>query len=119
MTSQVILVLPIRQYCSFLKTCNPFKDEEHCEIIRTGRTYLKEVSPPPVKKQDKTSVEVAIDILSILDIVEVDYQISLQLDLSLTWFDRRLTMVGLHDEEDLNTLTEDFKDKIWLPQANT
>ncbi len=62
-------------------------------------------------------MEITIGILSILDIIEVDYVISLQLDLSLTWFDRRLTMLGLHEESDLNTLTSEFKNMIWLPQV--
>ena len=59
-----------------------------------------------------------MDLVSILSIHEVDNLISLQIRLSLEWTDARLTMYDLKMDEDLNTLTEQFKKQIWLPQVN-
>ena len=56
-----------------------------------------------------------MNILSILDIVEVDGVIEIQLDLSLTWFDERLTLYNLKVIEDLNTLTTEEKNLLWIP----
>lgn len=85
--------------------------------MKTDISYLKDVSPPPVLHDSKTNVTIDITILSILEISEVDFQISLQMEMSLTWLDKRLTMIDLHRETDLNTLTKEFTQKIWLPQV--
>ena len=36
--------------------------------------------------------------------------------LRLTWSDRRLTMLNLKEDEDLNTLTSEYRGRIWMPQ---
>ena len=64
-------------------------------------------------------IKVGVDIISILGIREVDNMISLQLRLSLAWTDPRLTMYDLKEDDDLNTLTREFKEQIWIPQART
>ena len=58
-----------------------------------------------------------IDVLSILDIAEVDNTITLQLNLKLTWLDERLVMYNLKKVKDLNTLTQTFRNKIWIPEV--
>ncbi|CAM6054349.1 unnamed protein product [Sphagnum tenellum] len=67
-------------------------------------------------KTELAAVLVSMDILSILDISEVQNFISLQLQLWLTWRDKRLTMVDLKKDQDLNTLTPEFRNKIWIPE---
>ncbi len=61
-------------------------------------------------------ITASIDILSILDIKEVENVISLQLQLQLSWIDNRLTMSNLKDDKNLNTLTLDFRSRIWIPE---
>ncbi len=95
-----------------------FLDETDCEILRADSSYLKDVPPPPPDDSLQEKLIVDIDILSILDIVEVDNVFSLQLRVGLTWLDRRLSLIDLHEDENLNTLTSAFKNKIWLPQVN-
>ncbi len=93
-------------------------DEIDCEIVKTDASYLKDVSPPPVDNKSKSGVTIGIEVQSILEINEVDFLISLQLRVSLTWLDKRLTMLDLRNDSSVNTLTEDFKRKIWLPQVH-
>lgn len=95
-----------------------FPDEINCQILITDSSYLKAVPPSSVEGKPKNDVDINVDILSILDIVEVDFLISLQLSIELKWFDKRLSMMDLHGDTSLNTLTEEFKDKIWLPQVS-
>ena len=58
-----------------------------------------------------------IDILSVLDITEVDNTITLQIEMKLTWLDGRVTMYNLKLDKDLNTLTEEFRNNIWIPEV--
>ncbi len=58
-----------------------------------------------------------VSVLSVLDIVEVDNLISVQAELRMTWTDGRLAMKDLHPQENSNTLTSAFKDRIWLPEV--
>lgn len=81
-------------------------------------SYLPDV-PPSNNKDDGSllDVGVSVDILSILEIAEVDSFISLQLRLRLSWRDSRLTMLNLKEDEDLNTLTSKFRELIWIPEV--
>ena len=54
-------------------------DEIGCQIFTTDSSYLKDVPAPPLKPNELAEVTVAVDILSILEIKEVDNFISLQL----------------------------------------
>ncbi len=115
--SQVRKVSSLVLVYIFLFPCN-FSDETDCEILRADSSYLKDVPPPPPDDSHQEELIVDIDILSILDIVEVDNVFSLQLRVGLTWLDRRLSLIDLHEDDNLNTLTSAFKNKIWLPQVN-
>ena len=88
-----------------------------CEIFKTDSTYLKEMPPEPKGEVGKTDVFLKVDVLSIVDISEVDNFISLQLRLKLSWTDPRLTMFNLNDAADMNTLTMEARQKIWIPQV--
>lgn len=91
-------------------------DEIGCEILTVDESYLKEV-PPGGNGSLKVQVKAAVDVLSILEIVEVDNSISFQLGLKLTWVDNRLVLLNLKDDKDINTLTMDFRNKIWIPEV--
>lgn len=80
-------------------------DEIGCEIFTMDSSYLKDVPPSGESGDDLANVYLSVDILSILEIKEVDQFISLQVRLWMTWKDSRLTMLNLKTDEDLNTLT--------------
>ncbi len=93
-------------------------DEIDCQMFMMDESYLKDVPPPPILEGAlETPINISVNILSILDIVEVDGMIEIQLDLSLTWFDERLTMSNLKEMEDLNTLTSMERNLLWIPEV--
>ena len=80
-----------------------------------------DIPPAPLNHADeKLTVTVDLDILSILDISEVASEVDLQFRLALTWHDRRLTMINLRDN--LTLLSQHEVDRQWQPRlvfANT
>ncbi len=92
-----------------------FLDEIGCEILTTDRSYLKDVPPP--SDGELTNVMVSLDLLEILEISEVGNIITMQIDLRLSWTDRRLTLLNLKTEKNLNTLIPAFRQKIWIPHV--
>ncbi len=78
---------------------------------------MKGIPPPPLDGQLRTPLAVDVDILTILEIVEVDDVISLQLEVRMTWVDRRLTMTDLHEDFNVNIITSEVRERIWMPQV--
>ena len=62
-------------------------------MVRVDKSYIKDVPAPPVDpgKVNLTEVIVDVEVLSILEIAEVESLIAIQFELSLTWKDPRLT----------------------------
>ena len=106
------------QRCDRVADCPDKTDEVGCDLITFDITYIKEVSPPPPDFDLSTTlpIRVEVSLLSILDIKEVDSSIELQFKLKLSWLDGRLTMMNLKQDENLNTLTEDLRMNIWIPE---
>ena len=86
-----------------------FLDEVDCELFTIDSSYLKTVPPSPPSKGELARVYIGFDILSILEISEVSNYINLQMVTRLSWRDDRLTMMNLKEDEDLNTLTPEFR----------
>ena len=92
-------------------------DEFDCELFTIDSSYLKTVPPSPPSKGELARVYIGFDILSILEISEVSNFINLQMVTRLSWRDERLTMLNLKEDEDLNTLTPEFRSKLWMPEV--
>ncbi len=88
-----------------------------CTVYEKDDSYIKQMPPEPLHGDELTKVHMGVDILAILEIAEVDSFIQLQLSISLTWLDGRLTMVDLNEEDDLNTLTWEARQEVWIPQV--
>lgn len=97
--------------------CSDRSDEFDCEMITIDRSYIQDIPAPPQFDQERTQINVSVDILSILEISEVDSKITLQFQLYLRWFDSRLVFSNLKEDSYLNTLNSGDKDKLWIPQA--
>ena len=66
---------------------------------------------------ESTHVTVGVNILTILEIVETDNLISLQLEVQVTWADSRLVMLDLHENSEMNVITESVARTLWLPEV--
>jgi hypothetical protein len=56
-----------------------------------------------------------VEVTSILDLDEVQSRIELQFKMVLQWIDPRLRYKNLNSNDNLNSLTPNEKDQLWLP----
>ena len=56
-----------------------------CRIYEIDDSYIRESPPKGVRKGTLAKVEISVDILSIMEISEVDGFIALQLRLMISW----------------------------------
>lgn len=101
--------------CNGKNECPDRTDEESCQIFKPDSTYLKDVPPEP-SEGELAEVLITIDVLSILEISEVNSYIQLQLNIKLSWVDNRITMFNLKKDKDVNTLTMELRGQIWIPE---
>jgi hypothetical protein len=95
-------------------------DEFDCKKIDPGLSYQNFIAPPPLRlntteKDVKITVAISADIISILDIDEIDSIFHVQFFLHLTWYDSRLKFYNLKTDTGLNTLSPSEKEEIWKP----
>ena len=57
----------------------------------------------------------SIEIINILDLDEVTSKMTLQLKLTVQWIDPRLEYVDLKNDQNLNRLTPQETQDIWMP----
>ena len=108
--------------CNKIIDCpNDSSDEENCFMVNYDQTYKKEFAPVTMDENEnieKTKINVTVDLLTILDIGEIDSLFSCQIKLHLTWFDQRLLYNNLKIDSNYNTMSEDEMDSIWTPKAD-
>ena len=75
------------------------------------------VPAPGLTENDLALIDMDINLLNILEISEVDSIITLQFQVKMTWFDPRLTFENLKEHDYLNTIGNEAKAKIWVPQV--
>ena len=108
--------IDMSQKCDGTNDCQDKSDEFQCNKIISDVSYLKSSPPPAVsKRHSKLKVKIETEIAAILDIVEMDSSMELQLKLTLSWSDARLKFQKLKKNENLNSLTPEEKDIIWMP----
>lgn len=62
-------------------------------------------------------IRLSIDVIKVLELVEVESEMSLQYRLTLIWKDSRVAFRNLKEETFLNTVGDDDAAKIWYPQV--
>ena len=104
----------IGKRCDSNLDCSDGSDEINCKIISIPPSYLSHV---PAKSVDgvHTQVSLTIDIWSVLGIYEVEEKFRVKFSIAMTWKDSRLTFLNLKDDSDLNTVSLDEAQRIWLP----
>ena len=68
------------------------------------------------KPPKEALVRLSVDLLKILKIDEVAMLYKTQYSVNLEWLDPRITYYNLNENQGLNTLVEQEKDKIWTPK---
>ncbi len=111
-------------------------DEVDCSLYEIDDSYIQESPPKGVTNGTLAKVGVGVDVLSILEISEVDGYIAIQIRLNLTWYneelvynvnvnnvymfanrlDSRLTLLNLKSQEAKNFMNLESRSRIWTPQ---
>ena len=76
---------------------------------------------PPFSTDDKgqpikVDVRIKMDLLSISDINEVGQTFTSQFHLSIIWSDFRINFHNLKSDQNMNSLTADERQSIWVPK---
>ena len=120
--------------CDQFPNCDDFSDEENCKLVVIPENYVTDYAPFTVdmngnlvKVQVKIKVNkpnqagnymhkiIKIDLISILEINEVNQKFKTQFKIYVMWFDFRLKYYNMKLNVNLNTLTQDEKGSIWVP----
>ena len=76
---------------------------------------------PPFKVDDtgrpvRVNVTVTMELLAISDISEVGQTFTAQFSLFISWLDFRLELFNMKEDMNMNTLTADERESIWVPK---
>ena len=120
-TCQDGLCISMVKRCNKIIDCpNDSTDEENCYMVNYDSTYKKEFAPVTMVENEnieKTTVNVTVELLTILTIDEIDSFFSCQIILHLTWFDQRLLYNNLKQDSNYNTLSKLEINSIWTPKV--
>ena len=113
--------IPIENKCNFVPDCWDKGDEIDCQLLRKRNMEGYDSNLPDIVIKNegkllKKMVRVSITIEEIKSIEEVKSRYTTTFDLELEWMDARLTWYDLHEDLDLNILSEEQKKNIWFPK---
>ena len=104
--------------CDGISDCKDKSDELNCQSIRFDATYTNNQPPLSLEAKfdkKKLQVHIEINILSVLELNEINSWMKLQLKLQMKWIDPRLKFANLKTEEQRNILSSEQKEKLWVP----
>ena len=107
--------------CDQFPNCHDGSDEKDCKLIVLNEGYNKGVPPFIMKMYNggeivPTAVNVSVNLFNVMSMDEVENTIDLKFEITMDWFDRRLTYNNLKpDHFFLNKLDENDIRQIWLP----
>merc|ERR1712128_383616 len=78
--------------------------------------YLRDDAPPPIIKGERVNVTLSLEVISILNLQEVDQVLSMKFDLLKVWLDSRLDFYNLKTDMEMNSLVLAEKAAIWVPK---
>ena len=104
------------QRCNQLADCRDESDENDCNVLVLKHGYNKNV-PPTSTGHEKVNISVSINLLKLVDIDEDDYSIEIQFKITLHWKENRATYHNLKENDNLNALTQNDIETLWLPNV--
>ena len=88
-----------------------------CDKIIVPDSYLNEVPVPPLTDEPLAKILLEVEIISVLELIEVDAIMTLQYKLSFKWMDSRISFQNLKSYDFLNTVSSNDAGKIWHPKV--
>ena len=88
-----------------------------CDKIIVPDSYLNEVPVPPLTDEPLAKILLEVEIISVLELIEVDAIMTLQYKLSFKWMDTRISFQNLKGYDFLNTVGSNDARKIWHPNV--
>ena len=82
--------------------------------MHLDKTYLKSHSPS-INDNEKVNVNVSVFVKNIFDIKELHMEFKVRLQITMVWFDPRITFKNLRSKESKNIINKQEISKIWLP----
>ena len=101
--------------------CNDKSDEIDCKSIKFDNAYFNNLPPPPFKtksNEEKTPIWLDMNVLSVLELNEIQSMMKLQMELQAHWIDTRLEFINLKKEQHGNFVSLEEKKKLWLPSLH-
>ena len=110
------LCIDIAKRCDSWPDCSDKSDELNCRRVNIGKTYQKHITPPGQGGSGKVIVNISMDLISIINVNEVDSIFQVQFTLYLSWLDSRMSFNNLKNDTAQNVLSPKKKAMIWLPK---
>ena len=109
--------ISLAKKCNGVSNCQDSSDEFQCSKILMERTYSKYIPPPPNKNDNAiySTINIDLDIMEIIEIVEVKGTITIKLNLTAEWYDKRVKFSNLKNETRLNKLEDYESNYLWKP----
>ena len=111
--------IPVHLRCDGHLDCGPndISDEQACSKVNIiGQAYRKVQAPEGNADGGLVSIKVHVNLNKIVEVKELDQQITIQCRLTMVWYDKRLSFRNLRKDMEDNTASPDEMDAIWFPK---
>ena len=101
--------------CNRKEDCQDSSDERDCNIIKAFEGYNKMFLPLPAENQDKFTLNISLTIRNIVEIDEINGKFGVNIRIIQSWLNPQFQYLNLQRHEDQNILSENDKEKMWIP----